>query len=99
MNNRGERRLVQCCEAAGGCYMGDGTSCDPNPCGPVPVRNMSLGVDQVRLPIPEVSGWLDGICTGGSWAVGAVAETRFDGEETRPGAGIPDLHGLNGGEG
>ncbi len=31
------------CAAAGGTYMGDGTSCDPNPCGPVPVRNTSWG--------------------------------------------------------
>ncbi len=31
------------CETAGGSYMGDGTSCDPNPCGPVPVRNTSWG--------------------------------------------------------
>jgi hypothetical protein len=27
------------CEAAGGSYMGDGSSCDSDPCGPTPVEN------------------------------------------------------------
>ena len=31
------------CKTAGGLYMGDGTSCDPNPCGAVPIKGTTWG--------------------------------------------------------
>ncbi|MEZ4655511.1 MAG: hypothetical protein R3E12_18460 [Candidatus Eisenbacteria bacterium] len=37
------------CAALGGIYLGDGESCEPNPCGPTPTIESSWGRVKVRF--------------------------------------------------